>query len=149
MKVDDIPSLVKHGNNELISDKIINIPYPYREPDAAFRLSYVVKGFKERSRFVFAVCQKENNDLIGEISLHLRNKTKAEIGFWLGESFWGNGLITEAGEAILEFGFNILQLEEIYATCHQDNLGSNKVCTKLEMQLIGNTGKVNTYTATK
>ncbi len=49
IQVEDIPSLVKYANNKKISDHILNIPYPYQEPDAVFRISYIVQGFKNKA----------------------------------------------------------------------------------------------------
>ena len=48
--VGDIPSLVKYANNKKISGNIINIPYPYEEPNAVFRISSVHQGFKNKQR---------------------------------------------------------------------------------------------------
>ena len=142
LEVDDFASLVKYANNKKISDRIINIPHPYREPVAAFRMSYVVQGFKNKSRFVFAITQKEEGELIGEISLHLNQASKtSELGYWLAEPYWGKGLITEAIEAVLNFGFERLELEKIFATCHVDNIASGKVLEKngfLEKNVNGN-----------
>lgn len=38
IQVDDVSSLVKYANNKKISDSVLNIPYPYQEPDAVFRI---------------------------------------------------------------------------------------------------------------
>ena len=127
IEVEDIPALVKYADNKKISDNIINIPHPYREPDAAFRLGYVMKGFKERSRFVFAIEHKALNHLIGEISLHLERDKAAQLGYWIGEPFWGKGYAKEAVEAIAKFGFETLELGRIYAECHEENIASHKV----------------------
>ena len=98
IRIEDIPSLVKYANNKKISDNIINIPYPYREPDAAFRISFVVRGFKNKIRYVFAIILKESEELIGEISLHLLDKKNhhGQLAYWLGEPFWNQGITTEA-----------------------------------------------------
>ncbi len=128
--VDDFPSLVKLANNKKISDRIINLPHPYTESNAVFRISYVVQGFKNKSRFVFSVCTKENNAFIGEVSLHLHSPVKSEIGYWIGETFWGQGFATEAVSSICKFGFSELGLHLIFGTSHRDNLASHKVLEK-------------------
>jgi len=131
MQFEDMSFLVKYANNKKIADRIINIPHPYREPDAAFRMSFIVQGFKKKIRYVFAIALKENDEFIGEISLHLhKNIRNAELGYWLGEPFWNQGIMTEAIEAILQFGANKLELEQIYASCKTDNHASQQILLK-------------------
>jgi [ribosomal protein S5]-alanine N-acetyltransferase len=141
--VEDIPALVKYASNRRISDNIINIPYPYEEPQAVFRISYVVQGFKNKQRFVFAIILKETQEMIGEISLHLAQQDKAaELGYWVGEPFWGKGMATEAVKAVLTFGFERLGLAAIFAECHVENMASQKVVSKNGMKRRGINGNV-------
>lgn len=129
--IDDISSLLKYGNNQKISKYVLNIPYPYTEPDAVFRISYVVQGFNKKSRFVFSIVLKESQEFIGEISLHHMDDGKsAQLAYWLGEPFWNRGIVTEAIEAIVAFGFEKLNLTLIFAECHIENLASQKVLEK-------------------
>ena len=151
IEVDDIPALVKYANNKKISDNIINIPYPYREPDAAFRISFVVQGFKKKTRVVFAIISKEHNELIGEISLHimdLKNR-QGQLAYWIGEPFWNKGMTTEAAKAVIRFGFEQLNLNLIYADCYTENIGSQKVIEKNGMKYHSKNGNILLYKITK
>ena len=145
LDLDDVPLLVKYADNRKISDRIINIPYPYREPDAVFRLGYVNKGFKEGSRFVFAIANKETNAFVGEISLHLEQGQKAQLGYWIGEPHWGNGYAKEAIQSIVKFGFEKLEIDVIYALCHEENIASQKVVTFNDFVEKGRAGRVIHY----
>ncbi|MEM6767305.1 MAG: GNAT family N-acetyltransferase [Bacteroidota bacterium] len=137
MTVDDIPSLLKHVNNRAITDQIINFPYPYQEPQAVFRMSYVHRGFKKGERFVFAITLKEKKELIGEISLHLdKAQPIAEVGYWVGEPFWNQGIVTEALKRLLSFGFEVVGLDLIFATYSKENIASGKVLLKNGMQIV-------------
>ena len=148
--IDDIPSLLKYGNNKKISDNIVNIPYPYEEPNAVFRISYVHQGFKNKQRYVFSIVWKAEEEFIGEISLHLDDKKQfAEIGYWIGEPFWGKGVSSEAVKAILKFGFEKLELKLIFGTCHTENPASGKVLEKNGMKNAGTTGNVSQYRITR
>jgi [ribosomal protein S5]-alanine N-acetyltransferase len=130
----DISSLLKYCNNKNISDQIINIPYPYLEDDAIFRMNFVLQGFKNKERYVFAISLKDNEELIGEIGLHLdANNNSAQFGYWIAEPFWDKGIATEATSAILKFGFEKLNLNKIYATHYPDNLASGKVMINNKM----------------
>lgn len=147
---EDIPALVKYANNKKISDQIINIPFPYQEMDAIMRLSYVVQGFKSKTRLVFAITLKEQAELIGEISLHLENdKTISQLGYWVGEPFWNQGIGSEAVAAIVKFGFEKLNLRLVYATCHAENTASQKVLLKNGMAEHSINGNVIQYRLTR
>lgn len=146
IQVDDIPLLVQYGNNKKVSDYILNIPYPYLEPDAVFRISYVHQGFKANTRFVFAIALKETNGFIGEISLHLDNGKKiAELGYWIGEPLWQKGYTTEAIQTVLKFGFEKLQLDIIIASCKEENIASIKVLEKNNFIKNNITGSIFQY----
>jgi len=150
IQVEDIPSLVKYADNKKISDHIINIPYPYREPDAAMRISYVHQGFVAKTRYVFAIILKKQEEFIGEISLHLdRANEIAELGYWIGEPFWNRGIATEATEEILKFGFEQLNLKAIYATCNIHNKASWKVLLNNGMVKNRMTGNIVHYSISK
>ena len=101
INIDDVSSLIKYANNKKIADRILNLSYPYQEPHAVFRISYVHQGFKNKTRYVFAIILKETGELIGEISLHLTDSNKvAQLAYWIGEPFWNKGIATEAVSAI-------------------------------------------------
>jgi ribosomal-protein-alanine N-acetyltransferase len=71
LALSDLPSLLKYAHNPKIADQILNIPFPYKEEDAIYRLNFVLLGFKNKKRYVFAISFKDKNELIGEIGLHL------------------------------------------------------------------------------
>lgn len=130
----DIPALIKYCHNPKIADQIINIPYPYTEEDAINRISFVNLGFKNKERFVFAITIKPDNELIGEIGLHLdKPNNSAQFGYWVAESHWGKGIATEAAMLVLKFGFESLNLNKIIATHFSENIASGVVMKKNKM----------------
>ncbi|MCB0637238.1 MAG: GNAT family N-acetyltransferase, partial [Lewinella sp.] len=145
LRSEDLPALARHANNRKIAEQIINLPHPYGEPQAAMRMAYVVQGFKERSRFVFAIIHREREELIGEVSLHLHGEKTAQLGYWLGEPFWGQGLATEAAKAVLTFGQETLALDRIEGSCYIDNPASERVLRKIGLQAGGTTGRLRQY----
>lgn len=149
IQIEDVPSLVKYADNRKISDNILNIPYPYREPDAVFRISYIFQGLQNKTRYIFAVTL--NEEFIGEIGLHLDNvnSNRAQLGYWIGEPFWNKGIATEAAGAVLKFGFEQLDLQTIYATCHLENTASNKVVLNNRMKSSNANGSIVLYSITK
>lgn len=134
MRLSDLPALIDGANNRKITDQIINFNYPFTEEDAVIRFNFVLNGFKQKERFVFAITQHDNDELIGEIGIHLdKSNNSAQFGYWLNEKQWGKGIITEALGAILQFGFEVLKLNKIYATHYPDNPASGKVIQKNKM----------------
>ncbi|MEM1321118.1 MAG: GNAT family N-acetyltransferase [Bacteroidota bacterium] len=151
IEVEDLPALVQYANNKKIADHIVNIPYPYREPDAAFRISFVVQGFKQKIRYVFAIIHKERGELIGEISLHLldQHHQHAQLAYWIGEPFWNQGIATEAARAVIQFGFEQLDRTLIYADCHPNNPASEKVMCKIGMSQQASQSQLLLYRITQ
>jgi ribosomal-protein-alanine N-acetyltransferase len=82
---------------------------------------------------------RANRRLIGRCGfIHFRpDHNNAEIGYALAHEYWGQGIISEAGRAVVSFGFTSLRLHRIEATCLSDNAGSRRVLEKLGFQLEG------------
>ena len=85
--------------------------------------------------FTFTICLQTYQECIGIIGINLgKPKYKnAEIWFKFDPAYWNKGYATEAVHAILEFGFNTLQLHRIEAGCATGNIGSIKVLEKVRM----------------
>lgn len=70
--------------------------------------------------------------LAGQIEFDLnRNDRKMEIGYWLGASFQGKGLITKACRALIDYAFNELNLNRVEIRCGVENQKSRKIPEKL------------------
>ncbi|MEO0873508.1 MAG: GNAT family N-acetyltransferase [Bacteroidota bacterium] len=142
----DLPDLVRYANNRKVADRVLNIPFPYRQVDAFLRLSKVRQGFANESGFSFAIIHQAAQELVGEIGLHpLPNGTQGQIAYWIAEPYWGQGLATEAVAAILKFGFQERQLQLIFGECKLDNAGSIRVLEKNHLQAVGTGRLVEQY----
>jgi ribosomal-protein-alanine N-acetyltransferase len=134
---EDLPALIRHVNHAEIAANVVNIPYPYGEPDAAFRLAFVQQGFAQQLRIVFALAKKDDNEIIGEAGIHFTKDSKAaELGYWMGPTFWSQGYTSEAVNAILDYGFRVHALDVVYAICKAENYASQKVAEKCKMQVF-------------
>lgn len=85
----------------------------------------------------YAVCLKSDNRAIGSIGLMIGkncnlglSETEAEIGYWIGKPFWGQGLIPEAVREMLRYGFLELNLEKIWCAYFEGNEKSRRVQEK-------------------
>ncbi|MEK1832372.1 GNAT family protein [Priestia megaterium] len=63
--------------------------------------------------------------------------SKAEIGYVLNKTYWGQGFATEALNELIRFGFDVIHLNRIEGGCDIDNIGSEKVMLKVGMQFEG------------
>ncbi len=62
---------------------------------------------------------------------------RASLGYWTGPEYWNKGYCTEAGRAVMEFGFEELGMERIFCTHLAHNPASGRVMQKLGMQKEG------------
>lgn len=129
----DIPFIVEFLQHRIFSDLTSNIPYPYTEEDATFWLKMSKDAFENKTGFTFGIRNKEGQ-LIGAIGLHDRDDDKAELGYWIGIPYWNKGYVTEAAKAIVNFGFEELELNKIYATHLIHNPASGKIMEKIGME---------------
>ena len=89
-------------------------------------------GIKQNEMIDWAITLKDAHNLIGTICLwnFSKDKTRAEVGFELKPEYQGQGIMNEALEIILEFGFKTVALTSIDAYTHYDNLNSIKLLKK-------------------
>lgn len=123
-------------NNKKIWDNLRDyVPFPYSEKDASEFIDYCRQQNPQTS---FAILYHE--ELAGSISLVRQSDVyslTAEIGYWLGEPYWGLGIMTNAVRLITEYGFSTLNLVRIYTGVFDFNKASQRVLAKAGYQLEG------------
>ncbi|MGG1924635.1 MULTISPECIES: GNAT family N-acetyltransferase [Chryseobacterium] len=129
----DIPFIVELLQHRIFSDLTSNIPYPYVENDARSWVKMSKEAFENNTGYTFAIRNKEDQ-IIGAIGLHDRDDDKAELGYWIGIPYWNKGYVTEAAKAIIDFGFNELKLNKIFATHFPHNPASGRIMEKVGME---------------
>lgn len=87
---------------------------------------------------IYAVSLKDENKYIGNCSIRPRpiNQNEWEIGYILKTEFWGKGYATEIAKGLIEFGFNELKLNAVFATVDTGNYSSIRVLEKVGMYHI-------------
>ena len=82
--------------------------------------------------------ERETNELVGSIGMILTPEhQRGEIGYWIGVPYWNRGYATEAGIAVVEYGFRELDLNRIDAHHFGANPASGRVLEKLGMTCEG------------
>src|ERR687898_2269098 len=145
--MDDTTTIVNLMNYE-IAKNLYEVPYPYRIDDALNFIKSSYDDFRLRKAISFAIDYKNKLQLfqllsgtIGIKDIDYINK-KANIGYWIGKQYQGKGIATECINLVVNYAFNILELEEISAYVFPDNNSSIRV---LEKNGFGKTGEVNEY----
>ena len=130
--VSDLEDVVFQMNSTSeISENTLSLPFPYHKQHADYWFQMAEFSFQKKEAFIFGIREKENLKLIGAVGLHLDvAHHKAEVGYWLGKSFWNNGYVSEALQEVLKFGFEELKLNKIYASHFHHNPASGKVLEK-------------------
>ncbi len=125
----DKESLVKYANNYNISKLLREqFPFPYTVTDAETWLIHACNQEPETS-FVIST----DKELIGAIGIILQedvHRFSAEIGYWVGEPFWGKGIATIAVKSFTDFSFKYFNLNRIFANVFEGNDASEKVLIK-------------------
>jgi RimJ/RimL family protein N-acetyltransferase len=130
----DAPAVQRLAGTPEVADTTLNIPYPY--PDGL--AEQWIAGHEEAARsgagITWAIADRVSDALYGAISLVIRQPHQhAEMGYWIGVPFWGRGYTTEAGAAVLGYGFSSLGLHRIFARHVVRNPASGRVMQKLGM----------------
>ena len=125
----DRQDLARLINNKKIWDHLRDyIPYPYSETDAEFFINLSIADDPVQT---FAI--ENNGRLAGVISILIQKdvyRKSAEIGYWIGEPFWGMGIATKAVRLITDYGFCQLNLVRVYAGIFEFNRASMRVLEK-------------------
>src|SRR4030095_7756665 len=98
-----------------------------------------ISRIKPRRGYELALILKEEEKVIGGCGMQIvgQTSTTAMIGYVLNRNYWNRGIMTEAANLLLEFGFGKLNLHRIYATCDTENTGSERIMQKLGMRREG------------
>ena len=126
---EDAPSLARQADNRKIWLNLRDqFPSPYTLIDAE-RWVREAAAMNPQTHFAIAV----DGVAIGAIGLRLKTDVRrrtAEIGYWLGEEFWGRGIATEAVLALSEFALREFDLVRLYAAVFEGNPASARVLEK-------------------
>lgn len=129
LKPEDAKPLAILANNKNIWDNVRDyMPHPYSEKDGA---DFIEMVQKEDPTHTFGI--RYNEELAGVVGLVAQEdvyRKSAEIGYWIGEPFWGKGIATQAVHILTNYGFDHLGLLRIYAGVFEYNMGSMKVLEK-------------------
>jgi len=125
----DVESITRHANNRKIWLNLRDrFPHPYTRADAQWWIQNALSARPETS---FAI--DVSGEAVGGIGFELKTDVErysAEVGYWLGEEFWGRGICTAALKVATQYAIEAYHLNRIYALPFSENLGSIRVLEK-------------------
>ena len=147
-KLSDIEDLVENANNSNVAQFLTNaFPHPYTRENAE---SFIKMTLEQNPIQIMAIVFEEK--IVGSIGLHKQADImmkNMELGYFVGEAFWGKGIATEAVKKMTEYGFKNFDIVRIFARPFGSNIPSQKVLEKagykLEARIEKNIYKNNEF----
>lgn len=132
----DIASLSANANNILIWNNVNDsFPNPYSEEDAREFITFAMKKVNVQD---FAIeIEGEAVGGIGFIPGTDIERYSAELGYWIGEKYWGHGIMTSAVKEVVEYVFDQTDIIRLYATVFAKNRASIHVMRKNKFRKVG------------
>ncbi|GAA4415133.1 GNAT family N-acetyltransferase [Nibrella viscosa] len=122
----DEESLSRHASNRNIWNNVRDFfPYPYTIRDAH---SWVRSNRSYQNPTNLAI--EVDGVAVGNIGFTIKDdiyRYNAEIGYWLGEEYWGRGIMSEAIPVMVDYIFKNFQVNRIYACVLEGNTASMRV----------------------
>jgi RimJ/RimL family protein N-acetyltransferase len=139
-KLDYATQLQRLANNSAIAQNLTNtFPHPFSVENA---VQFITRTVEHQPTRIFAIQYHE--DIVGSIGLYPQTdifSQNAELGYWVGEPYWGKGIVTAAILEMVAYGFANLPINRIFARPFGTNKASQRVLEKagfvLEATLIG------------
>lgn len=128
-RIEDLESLVKFANNyEIAKNMTDKFPYPYSVENGKF---FIDSATKTPPFHILAITI--DDQAVGGIGIHPQtdiHSKNAELGYWLAEPFWGQGIITRAIQQMVNYGFKTFDINRIFARPFGSNIASQRVLEK-------------------
>jgi ribosomal-protein-alanine N-acetyltransferase len=135
-RLEDAESVAKHANNRKVWIALRDLfPHSYAIQNAH---EFLQRAISEQPTTKF--CAKVEGVAAGGIGIRLGqdvNRHTAGLGYWLGEEFWGRGIMPQAVAALTDFCFDNFPLRRIYAETFANNAASARVLEKVDFVFEG------------
>lgn len=136
----DVPLIHDYASDPEVTRYMTWGPNASLDQTASFARGQIAAARVEpRDAFELVVARASDDELVGRVRLTIESRVhrRADIGYVLRRSCWGNGYGTEAARMIVDFGFRRLSLHRIEATCAPENVASVRVLEKIGMRREG------------
>lgn len=150
---EDATEIAAAANNPKIAANLRNtFPYPYLLKDAEWYVNDCIQN--EGKNQIVRVIEVDGR-AVGSIGIFVKDdvyEKSAELGYWLSENYWGQGIMTRAVKMICKEAFAVFDIVRIFAEPFEYNAGSRSVLEKAGFTYEGTmrngvykNGKVSSY----
>ena len=136
--LNDASDMFEYASNPEVSEYTMWSTHVSIE-DTKYFLKSLTKMYKKRELVDWGIVHKAEKKFIGTCGFVEWSMThsRAEIGYALSARYWSEGYMSEAVNAIIEFGFREMLLNRVMGRCEVNNIASARVMEKVGMQLEG------------
>lgn len=132
--LNDLDSLVEQANNPKIAQFMTNkFPHPYTVEAGR---TFIEFANLDQPIHIFAI--DVNGKAIGGIGIHPQDDIhckNAELGYWIGEAYWNNGIMTNAIPLAIDFAFFHFDITRLFAKTFENNKASQHLLEKCGFKL--------------
>lgn len=130
--------MTRLAGDALVAETTLNIPHPYPPAEAEAWIRRHREEAESGNALNLAIERRDDRALVGAIGLRIvPEHARAEVGYWIGVPYWGNGYATEATRALIDHAFDELGLNRVYAFHFTGNPASGRVLEKAGMRFEG------------
>lgn len=127
-QIGDAEAIARYLNDFEVAGNLARVPFPYHLSDARAWLRTRLPNLPpEETNFAIDLPDK---GLVGQVGFH-RGSRGPIIGYWLGRPFWGQGIMTEAVTASLDWLFSATRTDVVYSGVFHFNAPSLAIQTRL------------------
>jgi len=131
----DAEALTTLADNYKVAVMLSRLPYPYRIEHARDFISWV--NARQEDEGIFGLYLKPGETFIGVCSYELRGEEEPELGYWLGEPYWGKGYMSEAVTAVVAHAFTVNRHAKLTSGCRLQNHASRRILEKAGFEHVG------------
>ena len=132
--IEDVAAVAELANNRRIAEMTANLPFPYK-PSDAHAFVETLAAVPDAATFAVFLKGEGHPTFAGMVSYGRRPPEPApEIGYWIGEQFWGRGIATEAVRAVIDYAFSETDVSLLLGSARVVNPASRRVLEKCGFQ---------------
>lgn len=134
----DAGDVERLAGDRAVADTALNVPHPFEAGMAQAWIAADRASFEQGTAVTFALTRRSDRAFLGAIGLmQIAPGHQAELGYWIGAPFWGQGYATEAAREVVAYAFTELGLVRVHAHHLGRNPASGRVLRKVGMQHEG------------
>ena len=111
---------------------------PFKDESEALAFIKGYNHFRKHGFGRWVIVDKNNNEYLGWCGLKKHENGMIDLGYRIKKEHWGKGIASETAAACLEYGFNILNMDEIVGRSASANVASIRILEKIGMKFWKN-----------